>query len=94
MRIKKEMSFALVQYRVEELANDYNDTDTELKSLFLNLRRKLTAENLNLIFSNNELQNLFTKILNNSHGTETKMTACFLRDVSTYYGICCKREEF
>ena len=88
------MSFALVQYRVEELTNDYNDMDTELKSLFLNLRRKLTAENLNLIFSNNEFQNLFTKILNNSHGTELKMTACFLRDVSTLYGICCKREEF
>ena len=55
----------------------------ELKSLFLNLRRKPTAENLNLILSNNEFQNLFAKILNNSHGTESKMTVCFLRDIST-----------
>ena len=29
----------------------------ELESLFLNLRSKTTAENLNLILSNNEFQN-------------------------------------
>ena len=83
MRINKEIFRALVQYRVEELTNDYNDMDIELKLLFLNLRRKPTAENLNLILSNNEFQNLFRKILNNSHGIKSKMTVCFLRDVST-----------
>ena len=56
------MFCALVQYRAEELTNDYNDTDMALKSLFLNLRREPTAENLNSILSNNEFQNLFRKI--------------------------------
>ena len=56
MTINKEMFCALVQYRVEELTNDYNDMHMELKSLFLNLRRKPTAENLNLILSNNEFK--------------------------------------
>ena len=50
----------------------------KLKSLFLNLRRKPTAANLNLILINTEFQNLFGKILNNSLGTELKMTVCFL----------------
>ena len=53
-----EMFSALVQYRVEELTNDYNDMDMELKSLFFNLGKKATVENLNLIFSKNEFQNL------------------------------------
>ena len=83
IKINKEMFCALVQYRVEELTIDYNDMGMELKSLFLNLRRKPTAGNLNLILSNNEFQNLFRKILNNSHETESKMTVCFLRDIST-----------
>ena len=50
----------------------------KLKLLFLNLRRKPTAANLNLILINTEFQNLFGKILNNSLGTELKMTVCFL----------------
>ena len=79
IRIIKEMFCALVQYRVKELTNDYNDMDMTLKSLFLNLRRKP----LNLILGNNEFKNLFGKNLNDSHGTESKMTVCFLRDVST-----------
>ena len=49
MRINKEMVCALVQYSVKELANNYNDMSMELKSLFLNLRRKPTAENLILL---------------------------------------------
>ena len=49
----------------------------------MNLRRNPTAENLNFILSKNEIQNLFRKILNNSHGTESKVAVCFLRDVST-----------
>ena len=52
------MFSALVQYRVEELTNDYNDMDMEVKSLFFNLGKKATVENLNLTFSNNEFQNL------------------------------------
>ena len=40
----------------EELTNDYN-MNMELKSLFFNLRRKPNAENLNVILSNNEVQN-------------------------------------
>ena len=84
MRIIKEMFCALVQYRVKELTNDYNDMDMTLKSLFLNLRRKPTAEKLNLILSNNKFKNLFgKKNFNDSHGTESKTTVCFLRDVST-----------
>ena len=78
MKINKEMFCVLVQYRVEELTNDYNDMDMKLKSLFLNLRRKPTAANLNLILINTEFQNLFGKILNDSLGTELKMTVCFL----------------
>ena len=38
MRINKEMFCALVQHRVEELTNDYNDIHIELKSLFWNLK--------------------------------------------------------
>ena len=59
MRTNKEMFCALVEYRVEKLTNDYNDMNMELKSLYLNLRRKLTAENFNLIFSNNEFHKNF-----------------------------------
>ena len=46
--------------------------DMELKSLFFNLRRKPTVENLNLTLSNNEFQNFLRKILNNFDGTESK----------------------
>ena len=67
---------------LEGLTNDYNNMDMELKSLFFNLRRKPTVENLNLTLSNNEFQNFLRKILNNFDGTESKMTVCFLRDVS------------
>ena len=48
-----------------------------LKSLFLNLRRKPSAENLNLILSNNEFQNLSRKTKNNLHVTDSKMTVPF-----------------
>ena len=68
---------------LEGLTNDYNNMDMELKSLFFNLRRKPTVENLNLTLSNNEFQNFLRKILNNFDGTESNMTVCFLRDVST-----------
>ena len=68
---------------LEGLTNDYNNMDMELKSLFFNLRRKPTVENLNLTLSNNEFQNFLRKILNSFDGTESKMTVCFLRDVST-----------
>ena len=83
MKMNKELFCAPVQYRVEELINDYNYMDMELKSLFLNLRRKHTSENINLKLSNNEFQNHLRKILNNSHNTESKITVCFLQDVST-----------
>ena len=36
----KNFFSALVQYRVEEVTNDYNDMDIELKSLFFNLGEK------------------------------------------------------
>ena len=36
-----------------------------------------------MILSNSEFQHFFGKILNNLHGTESKMAVCFLRDVST-----------
>ena len=71
------MFCALVQYRVEELTNDYNDTDMVLKSLFLNLRREPTAENLNSVLSNNEFQNLFRKISKTLYGSESKMLSAF-----------------
>ena len=71
------MFCALVQYRVEELTNDYNDTDMVLKSLFLNLRREPTAENLNSVLSNNEFQNLFRKISKTLYGSESKMLSVF-----------------
>ena len=54
LRINKELFCVLVQDRVEELTNYYNDMDIELKSLFLNLRRKPATFNFNLILSNNE----------------------------------------
>ena len=71
------MFCALVQYRAEELTNDYNDTDMVLKSLFLNLRREPTAENLNSVLSNNEFQNLFRKISKTLYGSESKMLSVF-----------------
>ena len=40
MRINKEIFSALVQYSVEEVTEDYNDMDIELKSLFFNLGKK------------------------------------------------------
>ena len=39
IRIKKEIFCALVQFMVEELTNDFNDIDMELKSLFLKCKR-------------------------------------------------------
>ena len=94
MRIYKEIFCALAQYRVEELTNGYNDMDMELKLLFLNLRRKPTVENFKLIRSNNDFF-FFGKILNNLHGTESKSTVCFLRDVSTLLAmVSAVREEF
>ena len=59
------------------LTNDYNNMDMELKSLFFNLRRKPTVENLNLTLSNNEFQNFLRKILNNFDGTESKWLSVF-----------------
>ena len=77
MRINEEIFCALVQHRVEGLNNDSNDLDMELKLLFLNLRWKPTAENLNFILSNNEFQNLFGKILNNRMGLNQKWLSVF-----------------
>ena len=65
------MFCALVQYGAKELTNDYNDMDMVFKSLFLKLRRKPTAEDLNLVLSDNEFQNLFRKNKNTSHGTDS-----------------------
>ena len=48
MRINKKMFCALVQYRGEELTNNYNDIDI-FTSLFINLRRKSSKENLDFI---------------------------------------------
>ena len=79
-RINKEIFYALVQYTVEELTNYYNDMDIFI-SLFINLRGKPNPENLDLILTYNEFQHLFRKILNDSHGTESKMT--ILEMVST-----------
>ena len=42
------MFCALVQYRGEELTNNYNDIDI-FTSLFINLRRKSSKENLDFI---------------------------------------------
>ena len=68
--------------------------DMELKLLFSNLRRKPTVGNLKLIRSNNFFF-FFGKILNNLLGTESKMTVCFLRDVSTLSAmVSTVREEF
>ena len=82
-----------MQYRIKELPNDYDDMDMELKSLFSNLRKKPTAENLDLILSKNELQNVFGKVLNSSHGTKSKMTVFSLRDVSALIAIVSAARE-
>ena len=63
--------------------------DMELKSLFSNLRKKPTAENLDLILSKSELQNVFGKVLNSSHGTKVFS----LRDVSTLIAIVSAARE-
>ena len=73
---------ASVQYRVVGLTNYYNDMDMELKFLFLNLSRKCTVKNLNLMLSNDELQNVFRITLKNLHTVEWKKTVCFLQDIS------------
>ena len=61
---------ASVQYRVVGLTNYYNDMDMELEFLFLNLSRKCTVKNLNLMLSNDELQNVFRITLKNLHTVE------------------------
>ena len=82
------MFCALVQYRVEELTNDYNDTDMVLKSLFLNLRREPTAENLNSVLSNNEFQKLCM-------GVNQKCCLFSTRYLNSFSnGIYCKTPEF
>ena len=53
-----------------EINNDNNEMDMELKSLVLNLSRKCTAKNLNLILNNDEYQNGLRKILKNLHRNE------------------------
>ena len=71
-----------VQYRVVGLTNYYNDMDMEFKFLFLNLKRKCTVKNLNLMLSNDEFQNVFRITLKNSHTVEWKKTVCFLQEIS------------
>ena len=56
--------------RVVGLNNDNDDMDIELKSLVLNLSRKCTAKNLNLIINNEEYQNVLRKFLKNLHRNE------------------------
>ena len=56
--------------------------DMELKFLFLNLSRKCTVKNLNLMLSNDEFQNVFRITLKNLHTVEWKKTVCFLQDIS------------
>ena len=54
----------------------------ELKSLVLNLSRKCTAKNLNLMLNNDEFQNVLRRILKNLHSNEWKSNVCFLQDIS------------
>ena len=44
--------------------------DMELKSLVLNLSRKCTAKNYNLMLNSDEFQNVLRKILKNLHSNE------------------------
>ena len=60
--------------------------DMELKSLVLNLSRKCTAKNYNLMLNSDEFQNVLRKILKNLHSNEWKKTVFF-------YKISLKEEE-
>ena len=66
--------------------------DMELKSLVLNLSRKCTAKNYNLMLNSDEFQNVLRKILKNLHSNEWKKTVFFLQDISkrrrTLNAIC------
>ena len=87
MRVNKEIFCALVQYRVENITNNYKDFDHNLKELFNSLSNSPSSENLSNVTQHEQFQYLFQNILKEETGSESKMTIRFLKDVSSLLAL-------
>ena len=87
MRINKEIFCALVQYRVEEITNDYKDLDPSLKEELFILNRHPSYENLQNVICHQKFKILCQNILKEETGSESKMTVRYLKDVSSLLAL-------
>ena len=91
MRLQKESFDALVQYRVDEIANVCCEIDQELVEK-LCLRRDPSPQSLQAILSMEAFQRLSNEIVSPS-GPQAKMTIEYLKDVSSLLALVSSLRE-
>ena len=87
MRISKELFCVLVQHKVETLTSKYQEMDFELKNQFIGLTQDSGLEKIAAIMKNEAFNVLFSQIMDDTVGTETKMTIYFLKDFSSLLAL-------
>ena len=80
-RIYKEIFDAIVQMRSEDVTGNYALMDGELKVKLTNLRKTVTAENLNKVIHDESFLELKKNIVS-GESTQCKMTVLLLKDIS------------
>ena len=83
MRILKGSFNALVQYSFEKTMLENRDDFSEIKNVILNLRREATSANLEAVLQHFSFEVLVEKTLDDKKGTQSKMTAAYLKDISS-----------
>ena len=84
MRINKELFCVLVQHKVETLTSKYQEMDFELKNQFIGLTQDSGLGKIAAIMKNEAFNVLFSQIMADTVGTETKMT---IKDFSSLLAL-------
>ena len=86
MRLHKEGFDALVQTRIEELTNNFDDIDHDLLMKLITLRQSPSSDTLDDVINTNVFKSLVDAVLT-ATGTHSQMTINYLKDVSTMLAI-------
>ena len=82
MRVNKELFYELAQHKVKTLTRKYQEMNFEMKNLCVGLTQDPGLEKIDVIMKNEAINVLFSKIMDDTFGTEPKMTTCFIKNVS------------
>ena len=80
----KESFNALVQYSFEKAMFENGDDFSEINNVILNLRKETIPANLEAVLQHFSFEVLVEKILDDKKGKQYKMTAAYLKDVSSF----------